>query len=132
MKRKAGLFLVAMIASSLTPVLAAGRPCNELRPCHEHPRLEGPCFTVRGRMNFWNGTPSVRIWVVGTNRIIGVSVSFDDPAYCSLPDEILEKLSWESDLFADFVVCPFTVEKPGVMRLICVESAKNMVVRTRE
>lgn len=132
MRREPGCLLAVTLASSLLATSAADQPCTELRPCHEHAKLNGPCYTVRGRMSYWNGNPTVRIWVVGTKRIIGVSESHENPAYCSLPDEILEKLSWETDLFADFVVCPYTRDEPGIMRLVCVDSAKNMVVRSRK
>lgn len=103
------------------------------KPCREHPQLVASCFTVHGRMNYWNGNPSVRIWKVGTKRILGVSEQrFAVEGYSNLPDEIAAKLSWESDLFGNFVVCPFTAEKPGVMQLVCVDSASNLVVRKRK
>jgi hypothetical protein len=31
------------------------------------------------------------------------------------------------DVYADFLVCPFTKSKPGVMQRVCIESAKNAV-----
>jgi hypothetical protein len=40
-----------------------------------------PCRTVHGRMELWNGAPSVRIWVVGPKRVLGVvhkQASFKD------------------------------------------------------
>jgi len=81
-------------------------------------------------MNYWNGRPSVRIWRVGTKRILGVSEQTDqNKGFCDLPSEIAGKLSWETDLFADFTVCPFTEEKPGEMQVVCVQSAAHMVVR---
>jgi len=84
-------------------------------------------------MNFWNGAPSVRIWRVGTARMLGVSEQrFYVPGYCNLPPDVLAKLSWDTDLFADFVVCPFTPEEPGLMQFVCVESAARMVVRKRQ
>ena len=83
-------------------------------------------------MSYWNGTPSVRIWPVGTQRMLGVSEQrFLDEGYCDLPDDIAAKLSWDSDLFADFVVCPFTPNQPGVMRLVCVDSGTHLDVRPR-
>jgi len=81
-------------------------------------------------MNLYNGVPSVRIWRVGTKRIVGVSEQrFCVAGYCNLPTSIRERLSWDSDLFADFVVCPFTPAEPGVMQLVCVDSATHVVVR---
>jgi hypothetical protein len=102
------------------------------RPCHQHPSLIGSCVTVHGRMNYWNGTPSVRIWKVGTTRMLGVSEArFKIDGYENLPGSLQSRLSWHTDLFADFVVCPFTPEKPGVMQLVCVDSATRLVVRAR-
>jgi hypothetical protein len=83
-------------------------------------------------MSYWNGTPSVRIWQVGTRRILGVSEGrFQREGFRNLPEDIAAQLSWESELYADFEVCPFTQDRPGVMRLVCVQSARNRVVRAR-
>jgi hypothetical protein len=80
-------------------------------------------------MNYWNGSPSVSIWIVGTKRILGISEGrFYEPGVCNLPKSIADKLDWEKDLFADYVVCPFTPDEPEVMRLVCVESASKMIV----
>jgi hypothetical protein len=103
------------------------------RPCREHPQLSGSCSTIRGRMNSWNGAPSVRIWRVGTTRILGVSDKrFRIEGFCNLPLDLLAKLSWETDLFGDFTVCPFTEVKPGGLQLVCVDSGANLTVRRRD
>jgi hypothetical protein len=49
--------------------------------------------------------------------------------YDNLPEQIAQPLSWDSDLFADFTVCPFTSRKPGEMQLVCVDSATNFKKR---
>ena len=83
-------------------------------------------------MNFWNGAPSVRIWGVGTKRILGVSEGkYYNAEYCNLPEDILAKLSRDTDLFGDFVICPFEHSRLGVMQLVCVDGASNLVVRSR-
>ena len=121
-----------LILSLLWPSYAV---CNtdapEGKPCHEHPDLVGPCYSVRGRMNYWNGTPSVRIWVVGTKRILGVIDGGCEGEGCSLPEQVASKLSWEKDLFGDFVVCPFSHDQKGVMRFVCVDSARRLEIRSR-
>ena len=100
------------------------------KSCKEHPMLSGPCFKIRGRMSFSNGTPSIRIWPVGTNRILGVSEGrFYLEGYENVPEELVHQLSWETGMYTDFTICPFTNDEPGVMRLICVESAKNISIR---
>jgi hypothetical protein len=105
--------------------------CQE-RPkksCREHPMLSGPCYKIRGRMSLSNGTPSMRIWPVGTKRILGISQErFYLEDYTNVPDELVRQLTWDNAVFADFLVCPFTDDKPGVMRLVCVESAENVSV----
>src|ERR1700754_4715838 len=45
------------------------------------PRL---CRTVHGRISAANGNPSIRIWVVGTKRMLGVG-SQDDLSLNDLP-----------------------------------------------
>jgi hypothetical protein len=100
------------------------------KSCKEHPTLSGPCFKVRGRMSFFNGNPSARIWPVGTKRMLGISEGrfyLDD--YVNVPDELVRQISWETAMFADFTVCPFTDDRPGEMRMICVESADNISIR---
>jgi hypothetical protein len=100
------------------------------RPCRQHPQLSGPCFTIRGRMRLANGNPSIRIWRVGTKRILGVSDGrFKMDGYANVPPAVAGRLSWDTQLFGDFVVCPFTGDEPDVMRLICVDSASNLKVR---
>lgn len=123
----------ALIVGAVLSAVVAGQDArSEARPCREHPQLAGPCTRVRGRMNYWNGTPSVRIWKVGTRRMLGVSEGrFSREGYQNLPPALASTLSWETDLFADFMVCPFTRERPGVMQLVCVDSATNLVVRPR-
>jgi hypothetical protein len=104
--------------------------CADRKPCREHAALHGACFRVRGRMSVYNGAPSVRIWPVGSARLLGVSQQrFADPAICNLPDTLARQLSPDDDVFADFEVCPFTAERAGVMRLVCVDSASRVTRR---
>ena len=97
------------------------------RPCKTDPRVLGDCFRVHGRLGFYNGNPSFRIWRIGTDRILGVQ---DDEAPI-VPDNVATHLSTHTEIFADFVVCPFTVDQPGWMRRVCIESAEHIVVRER-
>jgi hypothetical protein len=84
-------------------------------------------------MRLYNGTPTVRIWPVGTRRLLLVSESrFRLGGYANLPEEVSRRLSWSSDLFADFEACPFTLPEPGVAQLVCVDAAKNASTRKRD
>jgi hypothetical protein len=126
----AGITLATATVAGASPDQAAPG-CG--KPCRQHPQIVGACFTFRGRMSSWNGAPSVRIWRVGTKRILGVSEQrFRLDGYCNLPRDLAGKLSWDTDLFGEFTVCPFTQEKPGAMRMVCVESGANLEVRPRE
>ena len=37
-----------------------------------------------------------------------------------------------TQIYADFVVCPFEKDIPGHMRNVCIESAKNILVEDNE
>ena len=57
---------------------------------------------------------------------------FAHPDVDNIPSQLRARLGkFDDELFADFTVCPFENDKPGVMRLICVEAATNIVVRQR-
>lgn len=102
-----------------------------LKPCHSQPSLVGKCFTVRGRLSLYNGAPTIRLWRVGTKRMLGVSASYSREGYGSIPEELEKQLNWETELWGDFLVCPFTPQRPKEMQLICIESGKKIVARKR-
>jgi hypothetical protein len=89
--------------------------------CTENDEKTDECFWVHGRMFLSNGTPSIRIWIVGTKLVLGVSGE-------SMNDVMEKHLSFESRLYGDFVVCPLSEFKPGHMQSVCVETGSNLVV----
>ena len=121
------LFLLCLSSG----VFADKGQANDRRACREQPGLAGACYSVRGRLNLYNGSPGVRIWVVGTRRVLGVIDHGCEGEGCSLPDEIVSRVSMDTNLFGDFVVCPFTADRPGVMRSVCVDSGTNLDPRPR-
>ena len=98
----------------------AARPA--VLPCKNNPELAGKCFVVHGRLRAYNGNPTFRIWRIGTRRVLGVTGIHpgDEPI---LPEGLA--CGFDCDVFADFEVCPFSQDKAGVMRRVCVESAAN-------
>src|SRR2546425_8218892 len=64
------LFLLTASSSMWAQSLA---PEAKERSCREHPRLIGNCFTVRGRLSIYDGAPALRLWRVGTRRVLGIS-----------------------------------------------------------
>lgn len=120
----------SILVLSVISFFGAIAEAQETNSCKAHPQLSGSCFEIRGRMGLSNGNPSVRIWPVGTKRLLGLSVgraSMDEDY--NLPKELQAQLSWGKAMYADFTVCPFTDDEPGVMRIVCVESAENISIR---
>jgi hypothetical protein len=124
-------FPVTLCLIFVATVVAAPPPVPPDKSCREHPRLVGKCFTVRGRLATYAGNPAVRLQRFGTKRILGVSDQrFKEPGFSNIPDDLSRQLTGETTITGDFVVCPFTRSKPGEMQLVCIESAKNTVVKT--
>ena len=98
------------------------------RQCAENPEVVGECFEVRGRLRFYNGNPSFRLWPVASKRLLGL-LPDEEPIVPSDVAPYLHRLVEEPglDVFGNFKVCPYTPERRGEMRYVCVESAKNLV-----
>ena len=94
----------------------------EERICKGNKGIVDDCYTIRGRLSLYNGTPSMRIWKVGTKRILAVIPSEDE----IIPNNLKKQIGMGKQIYGDFVVCPFEKEKEGHMQSVCVESAKNM------
>jgi hypothetical protein len=122
--------VLLLIATHSTPARPAGQGGTE-KPCHDQPALVGKCFAVRGRLSLYNGTPTVRLWKAGTKRVLGVSGSYAQAGYSSIPAELEQQLSWEMELWGEYLVCPFTRRRPGEMQLVCIDKAKKVVSRRR-
>jgi hypothetical protein len=94
----------------------------------------GPCHTVHGRMELWNGSPTVRI-VVG-KRVLGVdqpNQSIDD-----LPAGVRRiwtgkdpEADWRTSIHGDFKVCPLAADRPGRMQPVTLIEAVHLVARPR-
>jgi len=93
--------------------------------CKSDPDIVGACFRIHGRIAAYNGTPTLRIWRIGTDRLLGVD---DD---IPVPEALSRQLDWDVNAYGDFEVCPFNPEREGEMRRVCIESAEHIVVRKR-
>jgi len=124
--------LLFLIASSSRGAQTPAAKATE-KSCREHPRLIGSCFTVHGRLSIYNGAPALRIWKVGTRRVLGVSEQrFLVAGYRNVPEYIQGQVNQDTALFGDFLVCPFTRSQPGEMQLVCIEAGKNLVGRRKK
>ena len=95
---------------------------SEEKICKGNKGIVDDCYAIRGRLSIYNGTPSMRIWKVGTKRILAVTPSEDE----IIPNNLKKQIGIGKQIYGDFVVCPFEKEKEGHMQSVCVESAKNM------
>jgi hypothetical protein len=115
------LLIILVIA---IPALA-GQPT-----CKGNPRIVAACYSVHGRLSRGADTVGLRLWPVGTKRMLGVTSGpktddADEPIWpVSLKFE-----SGDEDIYGDFKVCPFTPERKGEMQLVCIESASRLVVK---
>ena len=83
------------------------------------------CFNIRGRLSYWNGAPSARIWPIGTKRILGVHN--DD-----LPSDLATRMpTFESELWGEMTVCPITKARPGEMQMVCIASWHDLAAKER-
>lgn len=96
--------------------------------CKSNPQLIAACFTVHGRLSAYNGTPSLRIWPIGTHRLLGI---LKDENPLAIPESIRNEVGFGKDIYGDFSVCPFTGSKPGKMQFVCVEAVSNVRVQRR-
>lgn len=93
--------------------------------CKGNAKIVAACFMVHGRLSFWNGAPSARIWRIGTHRMLGIHND-------ELPSALRQRMpDFDVELWGDFQVCPITREQPGHMQFVCVESWRDIRVRQR-
>ena len=95
--------------------------CSDQPTCKTNPNLVGKCVSVCGRMNYWNGTPSTRVWVIGTHHML------DLPCEDSgLPQDIRAHFQdFDDEVTGIFEVCPFSRYQKGHMQSVCVESVSK-------
>jgi hypothetical protein len=94
------------------------------------------CYWAHGRLSLYNGNPTIRVWKIGTHRILGIlsgpgaeKRDPEDSVHPELPanvERVFKSLS--TQIFADFEICPLQPERPGTMQDACIESAKNIFV----
>ncbi len=90
-------------------------------PCHDDPRIVGKSFTFKGRASYLNGNlTSLKIWMIGTHRIVGVRDG------CPIPENlsIILKDDLNVEVYGTFTVYPITPFKKGVMQFVCVDTVK--------
>jgi hypothetical protein len=106
------------------------------KPC-KTPRSAATCIRVRGRLSAGNGTPSTRLWQVGTHHVFGIysneygyrhdSVSLDNESpelHFSFEGKPAQG-GWT--VYGDFDVCPLEPRIETHMQAACIASATHVV-----
>ena len=87
-----------------------------------------PCYIIHGRLSYYNGTPSTRIWIVGTNRMLSLPREDQD-----LPANVKALLKdFDDNIFGDFEVCPLRRYQRGHMQAVFVKSASHILDRRQK
>ncbi len=89
-------------------------------PCHSDPRVVGKCFSFRGRARFGANLTSMKIWMIGTQRVLGVRGEAPTPE--NLDAIFRDDLG--AEVYGIFTVCPCTPYQKGVMQFVCIDSVK--------
>lgn len=69
----------------------------------------------------------MRIWPIGSKRLLGVLPSEDE----DVPEALISLFHNEGDgayIYGTFEACPLTTEQPGQMQFVCIRSARGMTV----
>ncbi len=106
-------------------------------PC-KTPANARSCIQIHGRLRAGNGTPSVRLWHIGTHHIFGIysnrygfihdGETGDNEApelHLTLPKDDPKAGGWT--LYGDFEVCPLEPLIQGHMQAACIASASHIV-----
>ena len=103
--------------------------------CKSSPEVMDKCFVVHGRLFVANGTPNIRIWRVGTKRILGVFNGAGEAESDSLLPVSVEKAlqpdPFQTEIYGNYEVCPLGQDRAGRMRPVCIEQARDLFVRHR-
>jgi hypothetical protein len=129
--------LIALVLFWLGQLSIEASPKRKI-PCKTS-NNEKSCYWTHGRLVAGNGTPSLRLWPIGTKHLLGIysgpsvdrhSLDNENP---ELPANLMLKFKpFENRVYADFEVCPLETARPGSMQAACVETAKNIVVEEFE
>jgi len=84
-------------------------------------------FTVHGRLSVYNGSANLRIWVVGSKRLL--YVGGESPALEKVNKILGDGDGWFTrDIFGDFTVEPLAPDIKGHMRPVRILGVKNVVI----
>jgi hypothetical protein len=121
-------FAAILLSTALIPAVSV---VSQAPQCKGNPKVVDACFLVHGRATYGAGTPALRIWPIGTKRMLGVTAGpvADDAGDPVCPKNMLLFKTGPEHVYGDFLVCPFTKQREGAMQMVCVESASHLIVK---
>lgn len=122
------ILLVIFIPFFLQPAARA----SDLQ-CAARSDVVASCFKLHGALRLYNGTPSARIMIIGSKRILGVTPYFaNNNETFVAPAQVRDLASFDSDLIGTFLVCPLSTPKAGEMQEVCIEAATSLKNQKRK
>ena len=118
------LLATALLASTVlgSPALAEDAPA-----CKGNPKVVGKCMIFYGPLSVYGGSPSLRIWPVGTKQLYGLRSTGADPDNIALPEKLRDILATNPrEVNGKWEVCPLEAERPNQLRSVCLESASEL------
>src|SRR5262245_19308557 len=110
-------FIVPLLAILLYGSTTAGEAKRRTISC-KTPQNASSCYWTHGRIGYYNGTPAIRLWKIGTNRLLGIysGPSVDrlglDNENPQLPANVADRFDpTKNRIFGDFEVCPMEPER---------------------
>ena len=84
-------------------------------------------FTVHGRLSNYNGSATMRIWIVGSTRLLYVAAG--SPALDKINQIFGDGNGWFTrDIFGDYTVEPLAPDIKGHMRPVKILDVKRVVI----
>jgi hypothetical protein len=132
-RRRLLVFSLFLVAISLSATGVPQRTHKRKIAC-KNAENAASCYWTHGRLPNYKGTPTLRLWKIGTKRILSIH---SGPGYKRGDNEENSNpevpanvdRAFKTDLtrvYGDFEICPLEPERPGEMQRVCVESAKNI------
>lgn len=124
-----GAMIIAMLGLAAA---SAAEPQVDKR-CEVSPKRDGQCFVVNGRLYASNGGPGYRIYKLGTHRVLGVFNHYGQDIDPTLPLSVTHKLpggalGFDHYAYGNYTVCPFSKERKGAMRFVCIAAVGNLTL----
>ena len=122
------------VVTAAISVIAVGNCFAGSRPkCRQSRAIVGACFAVRGSLFASNGTPGLRIWRIGTRRILGVVDNNGEAEGDTLATPwLIRTLAANGSgtrIYGTYEVCPLTRARRGAMKMVCVANARQLTIR---